>query len=97
MLEPLTLAVESLPSLPASTDRLERRYTDDHSAFVSVEDARIHHREHGNPDNQTLLLVHGTYSSLQTWDDWVDELVEEYHLVRLDLPGFGLTGAPKTR
>lgn len=92
MLNPLTLAVEGLPSLPASTERLERRYTDEQSAFVSVEDARIHYREHGNSNNQTLLLVHGTYSSLQTWDNWVDELADEYHLIRLDLPGFGLTG-----
>jgi pimeloyl-ACP methyl ester carboxylesterase len=96
MLDPITLAAESLPSLPISTDRLEQRYTDEHSAFVGVDDARIHYREHGDPTNRTVLLVHGTYSSLQTWDDWVDELADEYHLVRLDLPGFGLTG-PRER
>jgi len=75
-----------------SADGLERRYANDHSAFVQVGDARIHYREEGNPDGQTLLMIHGTYSSLHTWDDWVAALGDEFHLVRLDMPGFGLTG-----
>lgn len=82
--------------LPFQPDRggatLARRYTDEHSAFVSVDGTPIHYREQGNPDGPTVLLVHGTYSSLHTWDGWVDELAEDFHLVRLDMPGFGLTG-----
>lgn len=78
------------PDKPLSA--LERRYIDDTSAFVDVGDSRIHYREAGNPSDPTLVLLHGTYSSLHTWDDWVDQLEEQYHVVRLDMPGFGLTG-----
>lgn len=78
------------PDVPVST--LERRYTDEHSDFVDVDDTRIHYREEGNPDGPTVLLLHGTFSSLHTWDGWVDELGEAFRLVRLDMPGFGLTG-----
>lgn len=92
---PLTFAVESLPTLPRSRESLERQYTNEHSAFVHVGDARIHYREEGNPDGQTLLLIHGTYSSLHTWDEWVEILGDEFHIVRLDMPGFGLTGPRK--
>jgi len=75
-----------------SAERLRRRYTNEESEFVQIGDARIHYREEGDPADQTLLLIHGTYSSLQTWDDWVTALEEAFHVVRLDLPGFGLTG-----
>ena len=92
---PLTFAVESFPTLPRSRESLERQYTNEHSSFVTVGDARIHYREEGNPDGRTLLLIHGTYSSLHTWDDWVAILGDEFHIVRLDMPGFGLTGPRK--
>ncbi|MXR53149.1 alpha/beta fold hydrolase [Halovenus sp. WSH3] len=82
------------PDKPSS--RLERLYTDDSSAFVEVGDSRIHYRESGDPSDPTMVLLHGTYSSLHTWDGWAGELSDSYHLVRLDMPGFGLTG-PRRR
>jgi pimeloyl-ACP methyl ester carboxylesterase len=75
-----------------SAAALERLYTDSTSEFIDVGDSRVHYREAGNRDDPTLVLVHGTYSSLHTWDGWVAELQDRYHLLRLDMPGFGLTG-----
>lgn len=82
----------SLFQLDRSRSTLRDQYTNEHSEFVDVGDARIHYREEGDPDGDTLLLLHGTYSSLHTWDDWVSTLESEFHIVRLDMPGFGLTG-----
>jgi pimeloyl-ACP methyl ester carboxylesterase len=39
-----------------------------------------------------LLLLHGTAASLHTWDGWASRLSPHLRVVRLDLPGFGLTG-----
>jgi pimeloyl-ACP methyl ester carboxylesterase len=39
-----------------------------------------------------VLLLHGFGSSLQTWDVWAAQLETQYRVIRLDLPGFGLTG-----
>ena len=39
-----------------------------------------------------ILLLHGAGSSLHTWDGWTRRLGEHHRVVRLDLPGFGLTG-----
>jgi pimeloyl-ACP methyl ester carboxylesterase len=78
-----------------SARQLERTYTNEDSAFVQVGDSRIHYRDEGPRDAPTLLALHGSYSSLHTWDKWVDELSEEFRIVRLDMPGFGLTG-PRT-
>lgn len=78
-----------------SSNALERKYTLDNSAFIKVDNSRIHYTAEGNPEDPTLLFLHGTYSSLHTWSDWVDEFSDEFHIVRLDMPGFGLTG-PQT-
>jgi pimeloyl-ACP methyl ester carboxylesterase len=39
-----------------------------------------------------ILLLHGTASSLHTWDGWARVMSPSMRVVRLDLPGFGLTG-----
>jgi pimeloyl-ACP methyl ester carboxylesterase len=69
---------------------LEPAYTDEHSKYVDVGGTSVHYRDEGT--GPTLLLLHGTFSSLHTWDDWTEELTEEYRVVRVDLPGHGLTG-----
>ncbi|HYF61135.1 MAG TPA: alpha/beta hydrolase [Burkholderiaceae bacterium] len=43
-------------------------------------------------DVPAILLLHGTGSSLHTWDGWAERLSPHMRVVRLDLPGFGLTG-----
>jgi pimeloyl-ACP methyl ester carboxylesterase len=39
-----------------------------------------------------LVLLHGFGSSLDTWEPWAKALSARYRVIRLDLPGFGLTG-----
>jgi pimeloyl-ACP methyl ester carboxylesterase len=36
-------------------------------------------------------LIHGTGSSLHTFDDWVKKLKLKYRIIRMDLPGYGLS------
>ena len=37
------------------------------------------------------MLVHGYSASLNTWDAWVRNLRKDYRVIRLDLPGHGLS------
>jgi len=60
------------------------------SQFVEIEGMRIHYRDEGA--GPPLVLLHGFGSSLYTWDGWVRQLAGTRRLIRLDLPGFGLTG-----
>ena len=41
---------------------------------------------------KVIVLLHGTSASLHTWNGWSKALDNEYCVVRMDLPGFGLTG-----
>lgn len=53
----------------------------------------VHLRDEGPRDDALpLLLLHGTGDSLHTWDGWVKELSKTRRVLRVDLPGFGLTG-----
>lgn len=56
-----------------------------------------HLRDEGpREDTLPLLLLHGTSDSLQTWDGWTRELSRTRRVLRVDLPGFGLTGPSPT-
>ena len=60
------------------------------SQFISLEQATLHYRDQGQ--GPTIVLLHGIFASLHTWDVWADSLSQDYRVIRLDLPGFGLTG-----
>jgi pimeloyl-ACP methyl ester carboxylesterase len=64
---------------------------------VEVDGLRIHYQDSGPPDAPALLLLHGFGSSLQTWDAWTPRLALKFRVIRLDLPGFGLTGESPTK
>jgi pimeloyl-ACP methyl ester carboxylesterase len=38
------------------------------------------------------VLLHGTSASLHTWEGWATALKSGRRVIRMDLPGFGLTG-----
>jgi len=89
---------EFVPFQPdRSTRALKRRYTNEASAFLDLGDTRVHYRDEGPRDAPTLVALHGTASSLHTWDGWVERLTDEFRVVRLDMPGFGLTGPREDR
>jgi pimeloyl-ACP methyl ester carboxylesterase len=69
---------------------LESVYATPPSEFVFLDGMNVHYRDEGS--GEAVLLLHGTGSSLHTWDGWTDSLSDSLRLLRLDLPGFGLTG-----
>ncbi|MBK1885654.1 alpha/beta fold hydrolase [Marinobacter sp. DY40_1A1] len=71
---------------------LAKRYTNEYSKFVKVNGYNIHYQDRGQ--GNTIILMHGIFSSLQTWDAWKDELSKTHRVIALDMPGFGLTGGP---
>lgn len=60
--------------------------------YRTVLGQRIRLRDSGPRDAPALILLHGFGSSLDTWEPWATALSAQYRVIRLDLPGFGLTG-----
>lgn len=69
---------------------LEEKYTNSASRFVLIDGNRVHYRDEGK--GEVIILIHGTASSLHTWELWTETLSRDYRVIRMDLPGFGLTG-----
>ena len=76
-----------------TVDSLKARWAPPPSRFIELAGQSVHYRDEGpRDDSLPIVLVHGTLSSLHTWDGWVDSLKGAHRVIRMDLPGFGLTG-----
>ncbi len=91
------LAAGALLALAWAPDRpvgaLKGRWAPPPSVFVQIDGMQVHVRDEGPLDDpDPLVLLHGTSASLHTWDGWTEALKARHRVIRLDLPGFGLTG-----
>lgn len=77
-------------------NELERRYLNSPADYVEVAGLRLHLRDSGPKDGPAAIFLHGFGSSLHTWEAWATALAADNRVIRLDLPGFGLTGADPT-
>ncbi len=85
------VAMNWAPDRPVS--ELADRWAGPPSEFLEIAGLSVHLRDEGRRDEPApLVLLHGTSASLHTWDGWVEALAGERRVVRVDLPGFGLTG-----
>jgi pimeloyl-ACP methyl ester carboxylesterase len=91
----LTLALISLGgckvlgmrSIPL--DMLEDEYEKPNSRYMEIDGVRMHYTKEGK--GPPVLLLHGVRASLHTWDGWVPLLKENFTVIRVDIPGFGLS------
>jgi pimeloyl-ACP methyl ester carboxylesterase len=76
-----------------SVEALKAEYANEYSKFIEVNEMQVHYRDEGK--GFPIILIHGTASSLHTWNDWTKELTQTYRVIRMDLPAFGITGPNK--
>lgn len=83
------------PDIPF--EPLEAKYAVPTSRYVELGDGvRVHYRDDGDPSKPVIVLVHGFGDSFLTWEGWIKALSPNYRVITLDLPGHGLTRAPRT-
>src|SRR5215469_5028139 len=86
----------STPEVPAAT--LQAKYGQPPSKFLTLPGGTVaHYRDYvpatGDKQAPILVLLHGSNSSLHTWEPWAQRLRATMRVVTVDLPGHGLTGA----
>jgi len=69
---------------------LEAKYADAESHFAVIDEVRLHYKDEGQ--GPAILLIHGSLGDVGDWDGWTRVLAPHFRVVRLDLPGFGLSG-----
>jgi pimeloyl-ACP methyl ester carboxylesterase len=93
----LALTIAGVVATSWAPDRkvgeLASRWAEPPSTFLELGGLQVHLRDEGRRDDPTpVVLLHGTSASLHTWDGWVAALAPARRVIRVDLPGFGLTG-----
>ncbi|MER5645189.1 SDR family oxidoreductase [Streptosporangium sp. NPDC002524] len=63
--------------------------------WVQSGDVRLALFEQGDPAAPTVLLVHGYPDTHRVWDEVAALLQDRFHVVRYDVRGAGLSGAPR--
>ena len=95
----VVLCVSILNGVYLDIDRseLEAKYGGSSSKFMLMENgSRIHYRDEGHAEKTPLVLIHGFNGSLFNFSKLVPLIADDFRVISLDLPGFGLTGAVPT-
>jgi uncharacterized protein (TIGR04551 family) len=70
------------------------------ATYVEVDGIQLHYRELGRPAGNddagkpTVVLIHGFGASLDSWRGVDEVLARDFHVVAIDLAGFGWSGRP---
>ena len=74
-----------------SKEEIDSKYLLESSGFIEIDGVDLHYAIDGSgPD---LLLLHANYANLIDWNPWVNQLKDHYRVIRIDIPGHGLTAA----
>ncbi|MET1080090.1 MAG: alpha/beta hydrolase [Pseudomonas sp.] len=61
---------------------------------LQVDDLTIHYYEGGRADQETLVMIHGFGANKDNWLRFARYFTSDYHVIALDLPGFGESSQP---
>ena len=64
----------------------------DYSHFAEIDGVRVHYQEKGA--GTPLVFLHGYTSSTYSWKDVFEPLAKNFHVIAVDLKGFGFSGKP---
>lgn len=78
--------------LTLSSDYVINKYKEPHSKFIDWKGAKIHYTDNGQ--GIPILMIHGFGGSHKDFKDLDSLMSNEYRIIRIDLPGFGLSDFP---
>ena len=87
----LSLVFGARYPMDKSVEEIEAKYLLNSSSFKTIDGVNIHYTDQGT--GPVVLLLHANYANLIDWNPWVTKLSSDYRVIRLDIPGHGLTEA----
>lgn len=73
-----------------SVEQLRAKYADPAGRIAKVGDVEVYFKDEGQ--GHVILMVHGSQSTLKTWDKVAPQLAKNYRVIRFDIPPQGLSG-----
>lgn len=77
-----------------SKEALRNKYETPYSKYFQYEGLACHYTDEGKGD--VILLIHGLGDSFLIFNDLTPILTDKYRVLRVDLPGFGLSDIPNS-
>lgn len=87
--DPPAASADMVPGDILSLAELRARYADAQSRYVTIKGIELHYKDEGT--GEVLLLLHGSQSTMRTYDRIAARLKGRYRVIRLDLPSYGLS------
>ena len=81
------------PNLVIPKAENKARFTQPTSHFLHWRGAEIHYTDEGQ--GIPLVMIHGFGGSFLNWNKLRDRTKDDYRVIRVDLPGFGLSDLPE--
>lgn len=75
---------------------LERSYLRAAEDMIEIAGVHLHVRDSGPRHAPVVIFLHGFGASLHTWESWAAALSGDRRVIRLDLPGSGLSAPDPT-
>jgi len=76
-----------------SIAEVDQLYKKPFSKFAKLRDgSKMHYWDRGSASGPVLVLLHGSFDSADTWEEWAPQLENDFRLIVPDLPAHGLTG-----
>lgn len=92
---PVVARAQGQPSTPEhprlTVTELRAKYQDTRSRFMTIKGTEIHYKDEGK--GPVLFMIHGSQSSLRTWDRITQLLKGRYRIIRYDIPAYGLSAS----
>lgn len=82
------------PSLIIAKGEAKKELALPTSHFLQWRGAELHYIDEGN--GIPVIMIHGFGGSTRNFANLADSLKDQFRVIRLDLPGFGLSDLPKT-
>lgn len=73
-----------------SVEQLRAKYGDRNGKIALIGGVEVYYKDEGK--GPAILMVHGSQSTLKTWDHVAAKLVKRYRVIRYDIPPQGLSG-----
>lgn len=93
----LTLTLAPVGPVPALAEDL--RVAEDLTLVKygseTIQGLEIAYREAGDPENPTILLLHGFPTSSHMYRDLIPKIAGDWHVIAPDYPGFGASDMPQ--
>lgn len=71
-------------------NELRAQYGDTDGRIANVQGVEVYYKDQG--EGPAILMIHGSRSTLRTWDGVTPQLIDRYRVIRYDLPPQGLSG-----